>query len=178
MLLGILLFNLCGYQILHVYLEERAGHQFQLKLDINNYDETTLISIKVPAEHLTYYNHSVHFERFSGQIEIGGVTYSYVKRRLYNDTIEMLCIPNQTEMELQKTKIDFFNLVNDLKPSGQDKKSGSHSFKNFSCDSFTIQEPFQLKNPICPLSKNIFYYSTIIPFHSIFTDERPPEKTA
>jgi hypothetical protein len=82
MLLGILLFNYCGFQILHAYLEKRSGHQFQYKLDNSSYDESALICIKVPAEHLSYCNHSIQFERVDGQIEIRGILYSYVKRRV------------------------------------------------------------------------------------------------
>jgi len=176
-LLGILLFNLCGYQFLHAYLEEQASHQLQLRLDINNYDETTLITIKVPAEHLAYSHHSIQFERCNGQIEICGVPYCYVKRRLFNDSIEMLCILNQPAIELQRTKNDLFKLMNDLKPLSQDGKSGAHSYNGFSGDFFTIQESFQLKNPFCHFRKNIFCDTMIIPVHSIFSDEHPPEQT-
>jgi hypothetical protein len=177
-LMGILLFNLCGYQILHAYFEERAGQQLEYRLDINNYNETALFSIRVPAKHLAYYNHSIQFDRFNGQVEVCGVLYRYVKRRLYNDYIEMLCIPNQGVMELLKTKIDIFKLVNDLKSSDQEKTPGSHSYKSFSSDFFTSQEPFQIKNPVYRFRKNNFCYTTITPVHCIFTDERPPDMTA
>ena len=176
--MGILLFNLCGYLLFYAYLEERFRHQLLLRLDVNNYDETALICKKVPAEHHVYYHHSIRFERYSGKIEICGETYTYVKCRLYNDSIEIVCITKQRAIELQRTKNDFFKLVNDLKTSGKDKKSDTYSCKTLFGDFFTKQEPYQLKNPVYHFKKNIFYDATIIPVHSIFNNEHPPERIA
>ncbi|HCL82450.1 MAG TPA: hypothetical protein DIC22_00680, partial [Chitinophagaceae bacterium] len=100
--------------MLHAYLENRATKQQQVKLDNHNYDESELVTLKVPAEHLAYHNVSMQFERVDGQIEIGGLQYSYVKRRLFNDSIEMVCIPNPAAMNLKSVKNDFIKLVNDL----------------------------------------------------------------
>ena len=134
MVLGILLFNWCGYQVLTAYLENRANAQLQTKLDSNNYKESELISVKVPVQNLSYYNSSTQFERVEGQIEIHGLQYSYVKRRLFNDSIEMLCIPNRSAIHLKNAKNDFFKLVNDIQRPGQDKKADSHTFKNITGD--------------------------------------------
>lgn len=127
LLLGILCFNWCGYRLLTSYLSDRADRDLEARLDDNNYDESQLISIKVPSTHLTYYNSSDKFERVDGRIEIGGVQYKYVKRRLFNDSVEVLCIPNQTGMNIQTAKNDFYKLVNDLQHNGQGKNTGSHS---------------------------------------------------
>jgi hypothetical protein len=127
LLLGILCFNWCGYRLLTSYLSDCADRDLEARLDDNNYDESQLISIKVPSTHLTYYNSSDKFERVDGRIEIGGVQYKYVKRRLFNDSVEVLCIPNQTGMNIQTAKNDFYKLVNDLQHNGQGKNTGSHS---------------------------------------------------
>jgi hypothetical protein len=127
LLMGMLFFNWYGYQLLSSYLEGRADRQLEASLDDNSYDESQLIDIKVPSAHLTYYNSSEKFERVDGQIEIAGVEYKFVKRRLYNDSVEMLCIPNHTAMHLQAAKNDFFKQVNDLQQHNNGKKAGSHS---------------------------------------------------
>ena len=174
-----LLFNLCGYQLLHVYLEDRATDKLQIKLDINNYDESELISIKVPAEHLPYYNNSIQFEPVKGQIEICGSSYSYVKRRLYNDSIEMLCIPNQGATDVKKFQNEFFKLVNDLKhPGEQGKKTNSHSSNNPSADFYAIHDSFKIENLVSGTRKKAVYFSEVLPDRFLFTDERPPEMKA
>jgi hypothetical protein len=124
--MGILLFNWCGYRLLTSWLETRSDRQLEARLDDNAYDESQLFSIKIPATNLSYYNPSTEFERVDGQIEIGGIQYKYVKRRLFNDSLEMLCIPNHAAMSLRTAKNDYFQFANDLQHNGQDKKTESH----------------------------------------------------
>jgi hypothetical protein len=178
LVLGILLFNWCGYHILTAYLESRATGQLQSKLDDNNYKESELISVKVPVENLSYYNSSTQFERVEGQIEIHGLQYSYVKRRLYNDSIEMLCIPNHTVMHLKNAKNDFFKLINDIQRPGQDKKTDTHSYKNFTGDFWTVNDLFKIENKFYNMQKKPLHYSVLLPSNSQPTDDRPPQKIA
>jgi hypothetical protein len=133
LLMGILFFSWYGYKLLSFYLEDKADRQLEARLDEDRYDESELISIKVPSTHLSYYNSSTQFERVDGQIEVGGVQYKYVKRRLFNDSLELLCIPNHTAMNLQTARNQFFQLVNDIQQhNGQGKKSDHSISKNFS----------------------------------------------
>ncbi|HVV03192.1 MAG TPA: hypothetical protein VHC96_03175 [Puia sp.] len=133
LLMGILLFSWYGYELLSSYLEAKADRQLEARLDANRYDESELISIKVPSSHLSYYNSSTQFERVDGQIEVGGVQYKYVKRRLFNDSLELLCIPNHAAMNQQTARNQFFQLVNDLQQhNGQGKKSDHSTSKSFS----------------------------------------------
>jgi hypothetical protein len=148
LLIGLLFFNWYGYRLLTACLETRADHQLESRLDNDNYDESQLISIKIPSTYLSYYNSSTRFERVDGQIEIGGIKYKYVKRRLFNDSLELLCIPNNTAMQLQQTKDEFFKLTNDIQQhNGQDKRSGSHpgAAKSFSSiDYYATGDPFTM----------------------------------
>ena len=47
--MGILLFNWYGYRIVADYFENKASVEMQAQLDVNNYAEADLISIKVPV---------------------------------------------------------------------------------------------------------------------------------
>jgi len=134
LLMGILFFNWYGYQLLSNYWQDRAERRLEASLDQNNYDESALISFKVPLTSLAYYNSSAGFERVNGQIEIAGVRYQYVKRRIFKDSLEVLCIPNMASMTLQTAKNDFFRQINDLQQQNQGKKSNAHPVKNSSKD--------------------------------------------
>jgi hypothetical protein len=94
LLIAILLFNWVGYQLYTAIMEQRADNTLIASLDENNYTESELISIKVPAVHLSYYVNTKEFERVDGKVEIAGVQYNYVKRRYINDSLELMCIPN------------------------------------------------------------------------------------
>ena len=133
LLIGILFFNWYGYQLLTAYWQHSADTKLEARLDKHDYNEDQLVSIKVPLTTLAYYNSSTIFERVNGEVEINGIHYNYVKRRIYGDSLELLCIPNTTAMNLQKAKNDFFRQVNDLQQQNQGKKSNT-SIKDFSKD--------------------------------------------
>ena len=177
--MGILFFNWYGYQLLSSYLESRANKQLVARLDQNNYDESQLLSIKVPAAHLSYYNSSTQFERVDGRVEVGGIEYNYVKRRLFNDSLELLCIPNTTATNLQKAKNDFFRQVNDLQQQNQGKKNNSAPTKDFSKDYTPSAMDIILPAVLTNLSsaKGTLAASQL-PTRYTPTAERPPDQTS
>jgi len=56
--MGILCFNWCGYRLVTSWLEARSDQQLEARLDAENYDESQLLSFKVPSTHLSYFNSS------------------------------------------------------------------------------------------------------------------------
>ena len=81
-----LLFNLVGYQLVIDFLQHRQTAILTARLDKEAYAEADLISIKTPIA-LPYYTNSAEYERIDGTIEMDGVAYHYVKRRVYNDSL-------------------------------------------------------------------------------------------
>ncbi len=138
LLMGILFFNWYGYQLLTQYWQQQAETRLQARLDRNEYDESQLLRVKIPITALAYSNDysntTGNFERINGNVDIRGVRYQYVKRRMFKDSLELLCIPNVTAMKLQQTKNDFFRQVNDLQQQNQGKKSPASPVKDLSKD--------------------------------------------
>ena len=85
LLTGILFFNWYGYQLLSLYWQQQAESRLEARLDGNEYQQSDLFSIKIPLHTLSYNNGSDGFERVRGHLDIGGVRYNYVKRRIFND---------------------------------------------------------------------------------------------
>ncbi|MEJ0081914.1 MAG: hypothetical protein WDM78_13420 [Puia sp.] len=131
LILVILLFNWVGYQLYTSIAENQANENLIAKLDKDDFSSSELISIKIPAPHLSGYENERSFERVNGQIEIQGIVYNYVKWRYVNGSIELLCIPNRQVNLLRSAKEDFFRLVSDIQ-TGQTKKDNQHSssYKN------------------------------------------------
>ncbi|MBI1344423.1 MAG: hypothetical protein GC171_15990 [Terrimonas sp.] len=127
---SVLCFNWLGYRYVFDYLEKKHNQQLEARLDKDNYNENELISIKT-AFPIPYFVNSNKFERWNGEIEINGVLYKYVKRRFYNDSIELLCIPNPTATAIKTARHDFFRFANDLQTNNQHNKQESLPiFKN------------------------------------------------
>ncbi len=113
------------------YMQKKANQQLEASLDNNSYDESRLIELKV-AVHLPYQTSWSSYERYNGEIELKGVKYKYVERKLANDTLYLKCIPNTKEMMLQTAKNDFYKLSNNLLDNNSSKKTDNNTsvFKN------------------------------------------------
>lgn len=130
LLLGVFAFNLFGYRLVASFLENQENEKMELAFDTDNYSDNQLISIKQPAN-LPYYTNSFDFRRIDGEVAINGVIYKYVKCRIYNDSLEMLCIPNTAKMKIQATQADFSKLAADFQQSNDNKKKSPFHSKSF-----------------------------------------------
>jgi hypothetical protein len=175
-LLGIFSFNIFGYRILYNYMAREADHSLELALDNNDYKDAELITIKKPIN-LPYYTNSRTYQRQDGEVNIEGNIYKYVKYRIYNDSLEMLCIPHVSKMQIENSKDQFFKLVNDIQQADKhSKKSTDQSHIKPGISEFTeitkqdISYPFtfvaalRFHNTSCRLQKSF-----------IGTAERPPD---
>jgi len=129
-LIFILLFNLFGYMFVADYLQQKSDARLEARLDKNNYNESELIELKIPI-HLPYQTSWTEFERYDGEVQLNGILYKYVKRKVTNDTLVLLCIPNHQKMELQTAKNDFFKNTNDLAQNNNSKKSDNSKTISF-----------------------------------------------
>ena len=130
LVLLMLLFNWFGYRLLFNYLQDKKDSQLEARFDNNNYDQSQLIEIKIPLN-LPYQNNWSAFERYDGEIKYNGVIYKYVKRKVENNNLILLCYPNNDKMHLQNAKDEFFKLANDVQQQNHGKKPSPENTKAF-----------------------------------------------
>jgi len=182
LLLGLFLFNWAGYRLLTLYMETRADQQLQVQLDDNNYEESQLVSLKVPVTRLSYYNNSKEFETINGSIEMNGIRYKYVKRRIYNDSLEVLCIPDAAAMQLKAAKNTFFAVVNGLQHNRTPEKKQSANAnvsKDFTPEFYPTQDLLLMINGVW-FSLSKCYANSWCPLSSMYAlvPEHPPKPAA
>ena len=173
-LITLLVFNWYGYRILMNYMEQQATTQLQSKLDQNLYDESTLIEIRVPLN-MPYIANWNDFETFYGETEIAGTHYTYVKRKVENGELVLLCIPNTAKTELQAAKINYFKLVNDLQ-----QPTGKQDSKNLSVkipySDYIANSSMTTINPWAVTTTSVLRpYVFVMPTVYIPTPAQPPE---
>lgn len=95
------------------YLIGRSDIAAIQQLDKNQYSDNELREVKLPL-HLPYINDMSDFERCDGTIEYNGIHYNYVKRKVHNDTLYILCKPNFVKTRLTGEKSDYAAKVNDI----------------------------------------------------------------
>jgi hypothetical protein len=173
----LLLFNWIGYRLWISFLQDEATVQLESRLDQNNFDKSQLISIKVQAAHLSSYANTGSYERTNGELEIKGVLYKYVAKRLFNDTLEFLCMPDGMAMKLQSVKNEFFSLVNDLKQCGSGKKADPHtgSSKFFSLDYFTVADLYAFPGSSAKCLAKSGYFRVNLSDNPVLGLEKPPD---
>lgn len=173
-----MLFNWCGYRWVINWFQESADIQLEARLDKNDYDESQLIEIKVPIG-MPYQTDWAGFERYDGEIEVNGIHYKYVKRKVQDGQLVLKCIPNETKQRLETAKDDLFKIANDLQLDHSAKKPAAPAsilVKNVLGDyddpkSFSIAA---LYNTLAGQTYNI-YQPVLITDHLHATPEQPPE---
>jgi hypothetical protein len=113
MLLAIHLFNLGGYTLWFEYFIHRGDRHLAQQLNNHQYNDSELIEVKI-ALHTPYLTSWSDYERVDGEAEVNGLYYTYVKRKIHNDTLYLLCLPNKTKTQLNAARIEYANKVQDV----------------------------------------------------------------
>ncbi len=120
-LLLVLLFNMIGYRAWFYFAEGKADAAMEARIDNDQYDENELVALTIPLYN-PYQLEQKSFERVNGEININGKIFKYVKRRVSDGNLILLCIPDNHRNILKKAKSDYENATIDLTCNG--KNSG------------------------------------------------------
>jgi len=171
LLLLIHIFNVGGYRFVFDKLESDASVQLINKLDKDEYSDNELIEMKVPLP-MPYQTNWSSFERYNGEIQINGIHYNYVKRKVWNDTLILLCIPNHDKLQLNSAKEQFFSLVNDLDQQGKETPATpkANVIKTITTDYQAIEN---IQTPVPPVSETVSYTISNASMPASLVLERP-----
>lgn len=174
--LCILLFNTYGYKLLMHYVEQKQQLAIEQQLNNNQYDEASLIEIKVPLS-VPYLSEWKEFERVDGEIEYKDVHYKYVKRKIEKGYLILKCIPNESKTRIVNAKDAFFKLVNDLQTQTPVKKSSgdNHTAKAFSFEYCQKTIAWNFSDLPLSLTFNKIDYAGSLLSAVICSPEQPPE---
>ncbi len=159
------------------YLQQKSNEKLEALFDRNVYNESELVQLKI-AVNVPYQGTRSTFERCDGEIEINGIVYKFVKRKIVNDTLYLMCISNSQKTNLETSKNNFYKLTNDFQQNDQSNKSdhSKSATKNlqpvFNESSFAVN----LNAPIifCKLQRLPLKSETLVTA-SGFTPEQPPD---
>jgi len=172
-----MVFNFYGYRWLLSYFEENATTRLEQKLDAGDYDINQLVEIKIPFK-VAYQASWSEYETFYGETKWNGEYYQYVKRKLSNDTLYLLCIPHDEKTKIHAAKTDYFKSINNLPSEGGPQKSQQNSFVKLLLSEF-VQNNNQADFSLM-LERKDFPYSAHFYFNTQFdpsTPAQPPEST-
>lgn len=157
-------------------MQQKTDKKLEARLDKNTYDESQLIELKIPVN-VAYQTSWTSYQRCDGEITIDGIMYKYVKRKLANDTLYLMCILNSAKMRLEVAKNSFFKISNDLTNDTHSKKSDSKSvFKNLQTVYNESSFLTKINSPL-PHQENSWLPQGILDLHHSFqiSPEQPPD---
>jgi hypothetical protein len=158
-------------------MQDKVSDQLEARLDKNLYDDSQLIELKIPM-HLPYQTNWSSYQRYDGEIVVDGMMYKYVKRKVADDTLYLMCIPNTKKMHLETAKNDFFKMSNDLQNNNAKKSGGSKtiSLKSLQCeyDGYSFQLSTLLN---ISTSRNLWHVTNSKQLLSLphLSPEQPPD---
>jgi hypothetical protein len=123
LLLTFLFFNWVGYWLCIAWVESRETADWKVRTDKDQYSDSQLILFKVSAAALPYSNSSADFEKADGEIKVGDIHYRYVRKRLYNDSVEFLCLPCQESNAIRAVRNDMIRQATGIPDNGNHSRS-------------------------------------------------------
>ena len=173
LLLTIFVFNTIGYRLLIAVVQDKVDAAFEGRLDKGIYNDEDLLTVKIPIN-LPYQNNWKEFERVDGEINLNGQIYKYVKRKIYNDTMILLCIQHETKTKLEQKANDYFGKMNDL-PGNDTKKADAYKQLLSDYDTVADSPAFSIagKTSEFNVQNETFLLKQFIPLYG-----QPPEVVA
>lgn len=109
----VLLFCTGGYHLVIGLLQQQADRNLESLLDEDVYNEAALIEVRMPLN-MPYQQRYTGYERHYGNVEIDGITYTYVKKKIEGDVVVFQCIPNIPRQQLKNMRFDLTRANADL----------------------------------------------------------------
>jgi hypothetical protein len=116
------------------------------------------------------------YERATGEITINSKVYTFVKRKIENGKLVLLCIPDQDKTNLRSAKNDFFKTANSLNHDNDTEKSSKSGMVKAPLSEYEQLLTFSIES----YKVLAIAFSTYEPIASLFskyidTPEQPPE---
>ena len=99
--LMLLFLNITGFRWILQTTSQLANQDAEKRIDSLNYNEEDLIEIRVPLDN-PYQQRFTDFERHYGELEINGVTYTFVQMKIEWDKAIFHCLPHPEKTALKK----------------------------------------------------------------------------
>ncbi len=174
-MLAVYLFNLAGYNFIFTYCIDKSDKRIEQLADHNSFATNDLVELKFKLN-LPYLTDWSGYERFDGQVEFNGEHYNYIERKVSQEPLTHLCLPNEGKTNLSKGKIDYAAKENDT-PAGNEKNNNAAS-KNFSLgECFVKHLEFNFSDN--ELSTSPEFPSFIVEMNNPYLESpgQPPETT-
>jgi hypothetical protein len=137
--------NLLGYMALNQYFTNKSNGVIAREIAKGKYNSRDLIEIKI-KQNLPFIHDWDSYVNISGQLQLDGIAYNYVKLRVTRDTVYVQCIPNYETTKLLNENVICAKRLNNAPISkrtheSSEKKLGSDAKYNCPEISYSFIKP-------------------------------------
>lgn len=172
LLLSLMVFNLAGYRWFFSIIEGNATAKLEQKISTGSYSEDQLVEIRIPLN-MPYYSDK-DYEEVYGETDWNGEHYRYVKRKVSNNTLYLLCLPDKENTSIAKVKNEYTKAVNDV-PANKGSQQKNNFIKlmtsEFQTNETSIDENIFSTATLSFINKNVDAKDLFISL----TEAQPPE---
>ena len=158
--------------MLFALLNDKSYSVLAHKIDQHLYNDKDLILVKVPLN-LAYYTSQNTYEAFEGSVTIDGNHYNYVKRKVTNDTLFLLCLPNAERDKLQLAKNNYAKGANGFE--GKNEKDDMAKMEKSFSPYHAQHNDYSLTHPAIATDKVFSFISLFVPDTFISRPDLPPK---
>lgn len=172
MLLIVLVFNFIGYRFLLNHYEQQFTINLEKKIDQLTFNESDLREITISLN-MPYYSDS-KMENISGEIELNGNHYQYVKRKIENNILHIWCLNNIEKNKIKSLKSDIAKASSENNSSEKNKSSTTIKTFQTECleiNKFVFKIRYYANKANNPLPNNNDCFSVFNPSQT----SKPPE---
>lgn len=168
-LLSLHLFYSGAYMLLFYCLIYQSDRFVEKQISKGYYNVRDLVEIKIPV-HIPYGQDWTDYQPISGQIQLREACYNYVKLKITNDTLYVMCVPNYRTTKLIQSNIIYARQVSDFPLT----KKGT-SLKQLSVDqyNFTVVN-YEIKPVVTQLETEYNKLSQFLPDAKAGSLDPPP----
>ena len=119
-------------------MEQKATQRLEEKIDAGQYTEAQLLEVKIPLQ-IPYYS-DTKYEACYGELRLNGEHYRYVKRKISDGVLYLLCLPHKEKDNISAAKTDFVKAVNDAQNNSVPQKQNQPSLIKLLLSEFLQQQ--------------------------------------
>ena len=166
-------FNLVGYRWYFSAIENKATAKLEQKISAGNFNEDQLVEIRIPLN-MPYYSDK-DYEEVYGETDWNGEHYRYVKRKVRDNTLYLLCLPDKENTSIAKVRNEYTKAVNDV-PTDKQGSQQKNNFIKLLISEFKISESLLSEKSISSLSLQFISRNTAVTnLFTPLTPAQPPE---
>lgn len=173
--LALFLFNLAGYRVFFHYLQKESDEAYQISLNQSRFDASQMIMLTVDMN-MPYLPADTDFESVNGEITVDGKLYKYVKRKVQNGQLVLLCLPDHNRNRIESSKQEFFAYANSLNAEQNKQAPTKSAIKAFAVDYDQFDIQYKIENRIATTHYELPQNEHLISSVQCKFQGQPPER--